>query len=125
MKKTIKELYYEYKNKKGESIKIKLPEGDYFELDRQTLEAGGPNVAKYIENLFDTKKYTKWQLYKFASGIANQPEAIGIDWFNTFYYLEKYIYLEKSELIKKQGIENYFSTELVNLQCKMFNIKIN
>lgn len=116
------ELYYEYKDKEGKINKMKLPEGNYFEID--IVKAAGPCVSKYIGNLFNSKKYKKWQLYKFASIISNHPEGDKVDWFNTFYLIEKEMYRQHFDSMNRMQRENYFCNELIELQCKIQKIKL-
>lgn len=117
MKTIDKDLFFQFKNSKGETIRVNLPKGNYFEFDEDIYHQNCFKVSNYIFNLHSTKKYPLWKLYKFASVISKEEESEGIDWISTFKMIEEIEYNNLST--PRSGMEDYFCDQLVELKLKI------
>ncbi len=129
---------------------IAVLEGDTFPLytlDEQTVQElvalEGSSCSACILNLSDTSQLPTHVLYSIAFYIQKQYPYLYIDWFTTFYYVEKESYLKSAFRLKemleyggeeaeedkrKKRFESFEGYELVNdidtmiLKIVMMNI---
>jgi hypothetical protein len=114
---------------------ISVLEEDYFPLytlDQQMVQEltdiEGANCAACILQLSDNSQLPTHVLYEIAFFIQKQYPYLNIDWFTTFYYVEKESYLrvafemkelleghweERGDEMRKKRFEKFESYELV------------